>query len=100
MAPAPLQDAFRPGGRANDQREVGEPVLQLRDEFRGAAVAARGFPGQAFQADELQVARDAGIERTGEYGDGVAYLFEPLERGAFRGKLQGRPTGEGLVQDR
>jgi hypothetical protein len=88
-----LEEADRPG---LDRFAVEEPA-QVFGQRKGGGVAARAVLLETLQADRLQVPRGARLELSWRHRLLFEDLAERIERG---GGLEGRSSGEALVQDR
>src|SRR5207249_4392471 len=95
LRPAPQTLAGADGAGAD--RHAVEEAAQLVGQGVGTDVALAGLLLQAFEADRLQVARQARLEAAGRHRFLGAYL---LQRGQHRRRQERRPTGEALVEDR
>ena len=97
VAPAPAAEPFDHGAAPGLDRPVFQEALQVLGQCGGTGIAVGRFLVQAFQADRLQIAGQLGPQA--RWSDRLMGhdLAQGLQ-GRFR--LERRPAGEQLVEDR
>jgi hypothetical protein len=96
VAPHPLDGPLQRAHPAGADRLARQEAPQVVGQFAGTGVAALRLLGQALQADRLQVARHARLERPRRHRLARLDLLQRLQQG---GRLERRPAGQALVED-
>ncbi len=96
VAPGPFRRPLPRRGPAGPDRFAAQPALQILGQGLGAAVAPGRVPGEARQADRLQIAVGLRAERARPHRVLGPHLQERVQR---RVGLEGGPAGEQFVED-
>ena len=96
VAAGPAISLFRPADGSGLDRPAVEPASQVRAQFRGGLITQPRLLLQAFQADRLQVARDAGTMPAGRRGD---FADHPAHHVGAIVAVDRHAAGEAFVKD-